>query len=290
VTDPSPGTAILSPAAPECHYSDEARQEGDATMTSTGADPLRRRERILRILIPAGGLLAAIILVIVGVLFAPANGAEGFQLQAEAAKACFGLAASLVTVAFVAFLISDYAREADRRQAREDRERAREESARAERHRLVGELRNVHHAVKTSQLRMNAQRSARTYGQEMRDAVMPAVAQLGGVFSDVKAHSELFVSTERQEEILTCLNSVGDYLKALTEEFTQKYLMASRLQEADDSLFWRDHVERVRPDRTREFPSLATLLADGDDHVEGFSKPLRCAVRLIEGRELLPRS
>jgi hypothetical protein len=282
-------------------------------MTIPGSgSPGWKGERALRVLIPVGSLALATLLVAVGLASAPEAGAQGFQLEAEITKTCFGLAASLVTLGFVSFLISEYWRGTDQRRELEARRRAGEESARAERRRLVGELRSVHHDVKTSQLRMKAHRSIRTYGEEMRDVVMPAVAQLGGVISDINADSALLASA-RRAEVVARLGTVATYLRSLTEEFERRYLTASRLQEADHEWrqqrmlavvreerfsqappglsdlpdphgwLWNDYVQGVRPDGAPEFPALAILLEDSTKHADRFSKPLREAIEFIEG-------
>ena len=75
-----------------------------------------------------------------------------------------------------------------------------------ERRRFVAELRQVHHDVKTAQLRIRAHHTVHTYAEQICEAVFPAVAQLGGVISGV---SRQF----RKSPETVALYKVRDYLK-----------------------------------------------------------------------------
>jgi hypothetical protein len=132
------------------------------------------------------------------------------------------LAVAFVSAGALTFTIYEYGRLVDDRRRYID-----------ERRRLAAELREVHHAVKTAQLRMRAHQTVRTYGEQIRDSVFPAVAQLGGVISDLP-HTNL-----KPQDAEKYLKEAQDYLKELTDEYEKEYLPASLLQEAEHK--WRQH-------------------------------------------------
>ena len=192
----------------------------------------------LRLLIPTVAVVAAFAVVLIGYLFAPEEGAQGFRWGAQIATATMTLGVGLISTAVVSFLIAEHGRDRARDEAEADRRRQELNSNDSERRRLVGELRSIHHGVKTSALRIRAHQTVKTYGVEMRDVILPKVAQLGGVISDTRGRPDLFEdssATSLDEE----LSKVASYLTELTTEFEDKYIEASLLQEA--AYRWRQH-------------------------------------------------
>jgi hypothetical protein len=157
-------------------------------------------------------------------------------------KVCLTLAVAFISGAVVSFLVTQYGRQVDERRMEAD-----------ERRRLVGELREVHHAVTTAKLRINAHRTVRTYGMEIRDVIIPKISQLGGVLSDVNARGG-GLSKNDAEKIAQQVGVAKCYLEALTKEYEEKYLAASLLQEADYK--WRQHrvAELVKERRFSKEP------------------------------------
>ena len=258
--------------------------------------------------IPAIGVFPAGLLVVIAIAIAPDDDTQGFRIRAELVKASLTFAVAIFTGAVVSFLIPEYGRRVD----------ARKDHA-LERRRLVGELRDVHHAVTTAALRIKAHRTVRTYGSEIRDIIMPKVAQLGGVISDVEAAQKAQnFSEDDAQAIGKQVGQAKSYLERLTNEFKDKYLPASLFQEA--CYKWRQHHvgkfangdtpptsedllktsvadERVwgyiagkEGNDEFRFPRLAVLLelqgagADKSDrHSTQFSEPIRNAMNIIEG-------
>jgi hypothetical protein len=196
-----------------------------------------RTEKRLRIVIPIGGVLFAVLLFAVALRIAPDDRVQGFQRSAEIMKMCLTLAVVCISGAVVSFLIGEYGRLVDERHKKEEelgqqqKKEAEELSQQqkddaSERRRLVGELREVHHAVKTAQLRINAHKSVLTYGREIRDVIIPKVSQVGGVLSDVKRHRGRFLPDSEGDVIAGQLGLVRAYLEVLTNEYEKEYLTA----------------------------------------------------------------
>jgi hypothetical protein len=158
---------------------------------------------------------------------APDNGAQGFQRDAEFMRMLLTLAVAFISGAVVSYLIGENGREVEERRKRAD-----------ERRRLVSELREVHHAVTTAKLRIRAHRTVRTYGIEIRDVIMPKVAQLGGVISDLDRDTGAILVRDAIA-IGNQVKIVAAYLKALTDEYEECYLAASLMQEVDYE--WRQY-------------------------------------------------
>jgi membrane protein implicated in regulation of membrane protease activity len=270
-------------------------------------------ETVLRWVIPGLGLALATLFGAVAWWVAPAGGAPGFQPRAEITGTFLSLASSLFSAAVVSFLISEYWRRLNQRRTAEDRHREQQEADAKERQRLVGELRDVHAGVKTAQLRIRAHKSVRTYGNEIRDVIMPKIAQLGALRSDVKAQCGRLIDEAPATAIDGHIATVMAYLTELTSEFENKYLAASSLQEVhyqwrqhrvaelvrqnrfdqaapalDDlpekgaSDVWRSHLMHREKNGAYLFPRLTTFVEDSDGHRTGFSTPLRSAMDQIE--------
>jgi hypothetical protein len=202
-------------------------------------DPEEQREKWRRALILfVGGLLTGFF-VLAAIVLAPDKGAQGFQRDAELMKFCLTLAVAFASGAIVSFLVGEFGRAADDRRKKADDLRQQKSDDASERRRLVGELRDVHHAVTTAKLRIRAHRTVRTYGDEIREVVIPKVSQLGGVISDVKRHKGELIQRADADSILEQLGIIMRYLRALTREYEKCYLAASLVQEADYQ--WRQH-------------------------------------------------
>jgi hypothetical protein len=137
------------------------------------------------------------------------------------------LAVAFLTGAVVSFLVSEFGRSADDRRKRVEVAAQQDKDDATERRRLVGELREVHHAVKTAQVRIMAHRTVLTYGKEIREVVIPQIARLGGVFSDVTHHCGELIPADEAEAVKDRITTVRSYLEAVTDEFESNYLTAS---------------------------------------------------------------
>jgi hypothetical protein len=245
---PSPCEPYIPPAKGEAAVSD-------------GTSPELQREQRLRVFIPLGGVLIGGTLLGVAFLVAPDNGAQGFQRGAEVVRTCSTLAVAFVTGAVVSFLVSEFSRAADDRRKRVEVAAQQDKDDAVERRRLVGELREVHHAVKTAQLRIMAHRTVLTYGNEIREVVIPQIARLGGVFSDVTHHCGELIPAGEADAVKTRIKTVRSYLEAVTDEFESNYLTASLLQEADHR--WRQtKVAEALERKSKESPAEPLTVAD----------------------------
>jgi hypothetical protein len=169
-------------------------------------------------------------------------------------RMCLTLAVAFVSGAVVSFLIAEFGRAADDRRKKADELNQKKSDDASERRRLVGELREVHHAVTTAKLRIQAHKTVRSYGDEIRDVIIPKISQLGGVISDVDRHrGELFETTDARN-ISEQAGIVRSYLEELTNEYRDRYLSASLVQEADYK--WRQYrvSELVKDDRFSKAP------------------------------------
>jgi hypothetical protein len=207
-------------------------------------------ERRLRKFIPLGGVLLAIVSWVVARWVAPDNNAQGFQLNAEITKMCLTLAVAFISGAVVSFLIGEYGRmveerhreedESSERQKKEEDELNQQQKADAsERRRLVSELRQVHHDVTAAKLRINAHKTVKSYGEEIRQVIIPMIAELGGVIMDVNRQSGHLFQAHEAKAIADQLGIAHSYLQALTDEYEKEYLTASLVQEADYK--WRQN-------------------------------------------------
>jgi hypothetical protein len=200
---------------------------------------------IIWLVIPISALLIGGALFWIALRIAPADNAPGFQRETEIMRACLTLAVAFISGGVVTFILSQYGR------AMDDRRKNAEE-----RRRLVVELRQVHHDVKTAQLRIRAHRTVGTYGEQIWEAVFPSVAQLGGVIGDVEHN------LRKPDKTVALVGKASKYLQELTNEYKEKYLFASLLQEAEDK--WRQHwvAELVKQDR---FAIVSPTCADVDE-------------------------
>lgn len=95
---------------------------------------------------------------------------------------------------------------------------------------LAGQLRGVHSDVKRAALLIDAHHTALTYGEQMR-ALIEARVSVGNI-RFTATHSAAIDEATR-ESITEELNTVTDYLQALTAEYRHEYLRISAIQRAN---------------------------------------------------------
>ena len=162
---------------------------------------------------------------------------------------------------------------------------------------LINSLREVHRQVKLTQLLVAAHKSALTYGVQIRESIVPAIATI----ADVQLILRQCLPFQRSDLILCELKHVRTYLDALVEEFRDKYegLSATQLLSED----WNKKEIGGIADRLREshrepthgkvsrstapwkmligeFPNMLALIQDvtHGPHQVGFSQPLNAAI------------
>jgi hypothetical protein len=108
---------------------------------------------------------------------------------------------------------------------------------------LIAQLRGVHRDVKRAQLLIAAHRSVKTYGEQMREGIMPAEVTVRDVLFMVRRSPRLAVEGKRSE-LERCLGAVVRYLGQLREEFTNGYEAVSATQLAAEE--WnREEVKSI---------------------------------------------
>ena len=92
---------------------------------------------------------------------------------------------------------------------------------------FIRETLEVHALVKAAAFRLTTYRSAKAYSEAMRDLIIPARAQLGGVISEIRYH----LNPGKESKLEISMGKCMRFLDGLLNEFAEQYLIASRIQE-----------------------------------------------------------
>ncbi len=136
-------------------------------------------------------------------------------------------------------------READRQREEDRREKERDERRRQDEARLqfirnlLADFKSVYDRVESCRLLVEAHRSAKTYGEQMRYLV-------GGVVTLHNIKRALDPEfPELREELREPINKMTKFLKKLLAEYRDNYRRISSLQEADEA--WNKHLRATLP-------------------------------------------
>jgi membrane protein implicated in regulation of membrane protease activity len=95
---------------------------------------------------------------------------------------------------------------------------------------LVEQLRGVHRSVKRSQLLIASHKSAKTYGEQIRESIMPAEVAVRDVTFMLR-QQQAIVRADSYEQLQRDLSQVITYLARLRQEFTAGYEEVSATQQ-----------------------------------------------------------
>ncbi|WP_136697169.1 hypothetical protein [Geodermatophilus dictyosporus] len=164
---------------------------------------------------------------------------------------------------------------------------------------LIGVLREVHNASRTAAVRIGADRSVRTYADQVHELVAARVKALDVDWA-VRSRPRLCGGYEGVKLVSALLRRVSDYLEAIIDEYAAQYgrmhaieLASAKWDEAvAESLAKKSSpptsidvasslvpwIELCRPD---VFPRLADLRSNTEAHRKGFSTPVHEAIEIL---------
>jgi hypothetical protein len=219
----------------------------------------------------------AVILSLFGLLLAGGD-KDGFHY--EGAKALLTLAVGLVLGGALKTAVDNHLDD-----------RAKKAGWHSDQQALCADLQGVHEEVETARLLIEAHKTAKTYGERMRETVAAHVVllQVARRFdalassNDVKTADEHFVK-------------IAGYLRALGQEYKEGYWEASQDQRFDEAVTARNmkaaaeedgptparsHRAWSRLENPRDFPVLLDFRQAGDVYVEFFLLPYRALAKAI---------
>jgi hypothetical protein len=225
------------------------------------------------------------------------------QLTGKPRETLQSAAITLVYVALggglVKILLDDFQRGREERAEQARLLEARLAEKRAEQVRftsaVLADLKAVYDRVERARIVLGAHRSAKTYGDEMRDLI-DARVQLLNVERALKAGTS-GISAEREEGVRSAVDSMEQYLARLTDEFHLEYKEISdeqrvheaRIKKLLDSVDDSTRLPENKPwDAIRRLDGLSDFI-DGPGYRASFVDPLDNASRLLreELQELL---
>lgn len=89
------------------------------------------------------------------------------------------------------------------------------------------QLRQIHNQISAAQTKMRTHQTVSTYGDAIRDAIMPALASSRGITAELK---NLPILGKDRDTTVHHLEEISSYLQGLVDEFDRGYLEFSRLQ------------------------------------------------------------
>ena len=154
--------------------------------------------------------------------------------------------------------------------------------------RVLADLKGVYDRVARAKIVIPAHKSAKTYGEEMRDLIEARV-QLLNVIRALKSHAEGVREVTRGEGV-QLVGKMEEYLESLTTEFRDNYKELSDRQRGYEARA-EVMVEAFAKEERGEPPAmpafvwtsisrmkmLSDLIADGPAYTEEFEKPLDTA-------------
>jgi hypothetical protein len=162
-------------------------------------------------------LIAAILLIISALLH---RFSEPSSWGIELSKSLLGLGiTAIIGGILVKILIEDY-------QKRKDRSIKKAEFL----NELLNRLRKVFDQVDLSRILIKAHRSAKTYGEVMRDRIMPAAVELYDIKRTLKDNKGSHISTTQQDNLRVGIHYMLAYLKMLIAVYEADYPALSNLQ------------------------------------------------------------
>lgn len=159
---------------------------------------------------------------------------------------------------------------------------------------VLSDLKAVYDRVGRAQILIPAHRSAKTYGDEMRDLIESRV-QLRNVVRALERRAA-GVSQSARDSVIENVRKMESYLKNLVEEFRDKYKPVADLQRAyekqADVLITEFASAKSRPTPPdlpnapwraleRDFARLQDLIGDGADYGSQFEAPLDAASEVL---------
>ena len=142
------------------------------------------------------------------------------EIQLELAKACLGVLVAAVA-GTVLKTITDRTRTILKEEARQ----------RVFKQHMLADLKAVHDAMETARTLIEAHRSAKSYGEQIRRLGRSRV-RLQAVERAILADNIDFQVA--REGLLGCVAHMVRYIRSLEDEYHEKYLEASRMQRVDE--------------------------------------------------------
>lgn len=217
----------------------------------------------------------------------------------DIAKALYGAAITLVFAAFlgglVKLLMDDMAALRERQENDKATLRKRQEDAAGFVTNVLADLKGVYDRVGRARIVILAHRSAKTYGDEMRD-IIDARVQLRNVMRAVEQRAD-GVSPHVLKDVHDYASKMEGYLGQITGEFTIRYKEISDLQAAYET--WATEARKAaatsdpqvrgklaeKPadpwNALRALPRLAELVEGGAGWKDFFEEPLKGATGVL---------
>ena len=155
---------------------------------------------------------------------------ELLKWQEELAKALMGLAMTAIIGGFIKFLFDLYKEEEE--QINKDKEAEDEKKLRKKEFSLdlLNHLRKAFDAVDGARLLIEAHKSAKTYGEKMRENIIPVIVSLYDIKRSLVDSVEMIEDAKRLKSLRINIHYMIAYLQALADEYKEKYPVLSNLQ------------------------------------------------------------
>jgi phage-related minor tail protein len=201
---------------------------------------------------------AIVVLVMAAIAAIYAQGAPSFrsELEKEFAKALSQLVLIGVIGVLAKALVDDYAKAKEAARAATERARAADDAAHKARVGALAVLTENYWRIKKALHMIEAHKSAKTYGEQMR-AIIDHRLALQQLHNEIVAGMR---ALRESEQIGQALYELDRRLEALVEEWTENYLRLSRLQKEDEAE--NDAAKKRVPSEIEKLTHLATVRAN----------------------------
>jgi hypothetical protein len=233
-------------------------------------------KRVSVILVSISIILAAIFLYI---LF---TGDITFRIELlkEAAKTILQLLLLGLLGAFASFLFTEYAAKRDKQNQMLERKNALKAAQHQSRLEALNTLTHLYWETRKAFDIIDAHRSARSYGEQMRQIIEYRI-ELRRLDNEIVAGMYAINDKETRESIGKCLFELIHLLRQAIEEWKTQYLRLSGLQVQDEKL--EDPKKKKVPQEIDKLPVLARLRQDNfqtlHDLFEEAARPIREQLR-----------
>ena len=193
----------------------------------------KSKNKILWILI-----VIAILLISISIIIYPNDPVQAWQ--AELAKGIMELGVTAIIGGFIKFLFDQHQQKEIEGREGEKKEEDKKAAQNEFRNELLNRLRKIFDAIDSARLLIEAHKSAKTYGDKMRDSVIPSIVALYDIKRSL-ADSVDMMEIEKIKHLRLSLHYMIAYLQALANEFKNEYLEISNSQSYEEE--WKKQTK-----------------------------------------------
>lgn len=143
--------------------------------------------------------------------------------QEELAKALMGLAMTAIIGGFIKFLFDQYKEKEE--QIKKDKDAEDEKKLRKKEFSLemLNHLRKAFDAVDGARLLIEAHKSAKTYGEKMRENIIPVIVSLYDIKRSLVDSVDMIEDADKLKSLRINIHYMIAYLQALADEYKETY-------------------------------------------------------------------